>query len=257
MYLIKSGKTTNCKQRYCCKECSKRFIINYSYNAYQPYTNQQIILFTKEGLEIRSTVRVLNISVTTLLKRIVTIAQNIAQPPISEGKCYKLDKMRTFIYKKSMLRWIVYALDRESKAVVSFNVGRRTNKTLKYVIRSLELSNGRKIYTDKLKNYHYLIENKLHNTCVHCTNHIERRPHPSPLQMERELRTHLKRLNRKTICFSRSLVVLVAVLRIYFGAKKLVFCNKVSFKFMLKLAADKLEFAVYFFFPVLSDMLIK
>ena len=55
--LIKSGKTTNGKQRYCCKECSKRFIINYSYNAYQPNTNQQIILFTKEGLGIRSTAR--------------------------------------------------------------------------------------------------------------------------------------------------------------------------------------------------------
>ena len=47
----------------------------------------------------------------------------------------------------------MYALDRESKTVVSFNVGRRTNKTLKHVIKSLELSKARKIYTDKLKNY--------------------------------------------------------------------------------------------------------
>ncbi len=65
--LIKSGITTNGKQRYCCKECSKRFITNYTYNACKSNTNQQIILFTKEGLGIRSTARVLRISVTTLL----------------------------------------------------------------------------------------------------------------------------------------------------------------------------------------------
>jgi insertion element IS1 protein InsB len=206
--LIKSGKTVNGKQRYCCKECCKRFIRHYSYNAYQLTTNQQIILFTKEGLGIRSTARVLKISVTTLLKRIVSIAQNIIQPPILQWKSYEVDEMRTFVGKKSRLRWIVYALDRESKRVVSFNVGRRTNKTLKLVIKSLELANARKIYTDKLKNYRYLITKKLHNTCIHSTNHIERH--------NLSVRTHLKRLNRKTICFSRSLVVLMAVLKIYF-----------------------------------------
>ena len=146
--LIKSGKTTTGKQRYCCKECCKRFIIHYSYNAYKSTTNQQIILFTKEGLGIRSTARVLRISVTTLLKRIITIAEGIQQPPIAMGRSYEVDEMRTFVGKKSRLRWIVYALDRETRQVVSFNVGRRTNKTLKRVIKSLELSNARKIYTD-------------------------------------------------------------------------------------------------------------
>ena len=206
--LIKSGKTGSGKQRYCCKECGKRFITEYSYQACQPNTNQQIIQFTKEGLGIRSTARVLRISVTTLLKRIITIAHGIEQPPIPMGKSYEVDELRTYIGKKSKLRWIVFALDRDSKAVVSFNVGRRTNKTLKRVIHSLELSNARTIYTDKLKNYRYLITRKLHNTHIHSTNHIERK--------NLTLRTHLKRLNRKTICFSRSLIVLMAVLRIYF-----------------------------------------
>ena len=205
--LIKSGRTGAGKQRYC-KECGKRFITDYSYNAYQPNTTQQIILFTKEGLGIRSTVRVLRMSVTTLLKLIISISASIRQPPIANGKSYEVDEMRTYVGKKSQLRWIVYALDRENKTVVSFNVGRSTNKTLKHVIKSLELSKARRIYTDKLKNYRYLIAKKLHNTHVHSTNHIERK--------NLSIRTHLKRLNRKTICFSRSLVVLVAVLRIYF-----------------------------------------
>jgi len=206
--LIKSGKTATGKQRYCCKECNKRFITEYTYKAYEPNINQQIILFAKEGLGIRSTARVLRISVTTLLKRIISIAANIKQPPIATGQSYEVDEMRTYIGKKSKLRWIVYALERETKQVVSFNVGRRTNRTLKRVIISLELSEAKKIYTDKLRNYRYLIGNIIHSTRIHCTNHIERH--------NLSIRTYLKRLNRKTICFSRSLVVLMAVLRIYF-----------------------------------------
>jgi insertion element IS1 protein InsB len=93
--------------------------------------------------------------------------------------------MRTYIGKRSKLRWIVYALDRERKVVVSFNVGRRTNQTLKRVIKSTELSNARKIHTDKLKNYRYLIIKKLHNTLRHSTNHIERK--------NLSIRTYLKR----------------------------------------------------------------
>ena len=69
-----------------------------------------------------------------------------------------------FIGMKSRLRWIVYALDRSNRQVVSFNVGRRTNDTLQVVITSLKLSDARKIYTDKLKNYRFLITRKLHST---------------------------------------------------------------------------------------------
>ena len=112
--LVKNGNTPNGKQRYQCKHCNKRFITNYTYKAYQPDTNQKIIQLTKEGLGIRSTARVLGISVTTLLKRILQIASKIKQPPIATGKTYEVDEMRIFIGKKSRLRWLVYALDRET-----------------------------------------------------------------------------------------------------------------------------------------------
>lgn len=51
---IKNGKTSNAKQRYKCKSCTKRFIDHYTYQAYQPNQNHRIIRLTKEGLGIRS-----------------------------------------------------------------------------------------------------------------------------------------------------------------------------------------------------------
>ena len=205
---IKNGRTANGKQQYKCKSCGKRFVLNYTYNAYLSNINQQIIVLTKEGLGIRSTARVLHISTTTLLKRIIGIAQNIPQPVISKGKTYEVDEIRTFVKRKNKLVWIVYALERATRSVVSFFVGARTNRTLNVVLKTLRFAEAKHIFTDGLKNYRYLIPTAVHKVKRYATNHIERN--------NLTLRTHLKRLNRRTICFSRSVMVLCAVLRIYF-----------------------------------------
>lgn len=206
--LIKSGKTTNQKQRYKCKNCCKRYIENYSYKAYHIQTNPSIIEFNNEGVGIRSTARILKISTTTLLKRILSIAASIPSPTITKGGSYEVDEMRTYVKKKSRLIWIVYALERSTQSVVSFNVGARTNRTLNVVLSTLQFSEAKRIYTDKLPSYKILISKPVHRTAVRGTNHIERR--------NLTLRTHLKRLNRRTICFSRSVAILIACLRIYF-----------------------------------------
>ncbi|MDR7212190.1 IS1 family transposase [Flavobacterium piscis] len=206
--MIKYGKTKSGVQRYICKLCRKTRVENYAYQAYKLDMNKNIIQFTKEGLGIRSTARILKISTTTLLKRIVSIAKTINQPIISKGKTYEVDEMCTYIRHKRNFIWLVYALEKNSKNVVSFNVGRRTNKTLSHVLDTLKLSEAKKIFTDRLKNYRYLIDEELHSVKRFGTNHIERK--------NLTLRTHLKRLNRRTICYSKSLVVLIAILKIYF-----------------------------------------
>jgi insertion element IS1 protein InsB len=110
--------------------------------------------------------------------------------------------------KKENKIWVVYALCRETGKVVSFNVGKRTNKTLKRVIQTVENADPKQIITDKLKNYRYLIDRNLHSTKYRGINHIER--------MNLTLRTHLKRLNRRSLTYSRSTTILDSVLKIYF-----------------------------------------
>ena len=53
--LAKNGFTKNGKQQFVCKTCNRRFIDYYTYKAYQPNLNHQIVVLTKEGLGIRST----------------------------------------------------------------------------------------------------------------------------------------------------------------------------------------------------------
>nr|WP_315225099.1 IS1 family transposase [uncultured Flavobacterium sp.] len=65
--------------------------------------------------------------------------------------------MCTYIRHKRNFIWLVYALEKNSKNVVSFSLGRRTNKTVNHVLDTLKLSEAKKIFTDRLKNYKYLI----------------------------------------------------------------------------------------------------
>ena len=73
----------------------------------------------------------------------------------------------------------------------------------------LLLLNCKVIYTGKLVHYKSILKDVVHNTKPFGTNHTKRKYF--------SLRTHLKRLNRKTISFSRSFILLQCFLRIYFG----------------------------------------
>jgi len=206
--VTKSGRTQSGKQRFYCNQCGRRFVERYTYNAHNKDINQQIVLFVKEGLGIRSIARVLKISATTVINRIKKIARKVKLSSIVKHQSYEVDEIRTFIKQKEKLVWVVYALERQSRTVVSFAVGPRTNNTLNIVLQTLVLSDACNIHTDKLKNYRYLIHSDIHKTNRYGTNHIERN--------NLTLRTHLKRLNRRTICFSKSIVMLKACLAIYF-----------------------------------------
>ena len=89
----------------------------------------------------------------------------------------------------------MYAWCRESRKVVSYAIGARSKVTLSKVINHLLVFQPKHIYTDKLSLYLQLVPAHLHISKKRGTNHIER--------MNLSLRTDLKRLTRKTICFSK------------------------------------------------------
>ena len=207
---IKYGKSPQGKQRYRCTSCGKTQVATYTNKAYQKNTNTAITKLLREGVGVLGTARLLEISPTTVLSRIRRMAENIKPPPLAFGTSFEVDELLTFVKHKQKRIWVVCAFCRECGAVVRFNIGPRTNKTLRHVITSLELAEATAIYTDKLRNYTWLIAEKIHQTKKFGTNHVER--------AHLTLRTHLKRLNRKTLGYSRSAAMLSACLKVYLWA---------------------------------------
>ena len=204
---IKKGFHENGKQRYRCKVCQHYQMLHYKNLAWLPDTDHHIATHVKEGCGIRSISRILSISPVTVIRRIIEIASRISSPKISEKhQCYQVDELRTYIGHKKRECWVIYALNKITGQILDVVVGRRNKSNLRMVINTLLDLNPKCIYTDGLNIYPKLIPKLLHRVSKHLTNKIER--------MNLTLRTHLKRLSRRTICFSRSVEMLDACVRI-------------------------------------------
>jgi IS1 family transposase/transposase-like protein len=205
---IKKGLRNN-KQRFYCKDCSKRFQSNYTYKAYKSETNKFISTLLKESCGVRSIARILHISTKTVLSRILKISKQIQVPYFNKLGCkFEVDEMFVRIENKEAKNYLTYAIEQKTKHVISFVIGGRNTENLKQVINQVLLLNPKRIYTDKLNIYPSLIPKEIHKQFQYCTNRIER--------MNLNLRTHIKRLSRKTICFSKDQKYLEAHLKIYF-----------------------------------------
>ena len=171
-------------------------------------TNARLVQLLKESCGTRSISRILGISATTVTSRILSIANKIKTPIIPLGRSYQMDELFTFIGYKKHKVCIAYALDSKTKQVAGLSVGRHNKGTLRRVTERLVLSEAKVIRTDKLSFYLGLIPKEMHSVKRRGTNHIERK--------NLTLRTHIKRLNRRSIAYSKSLLLLSAVMKIYF-----------------------------------------
>jgi insertion element IS1 protein InsB len=206
---IKDGFQKNGQQRYKCKLCKKRQQLTYRNQACNVGVNNWIIGLVKESCGIRSIARLLKLAINTIIKRIKQLAAKVKKPPIAlKQASVEVDEIRTFVGTKRNTYWVAYALSRQTGTVIDYIVGKRTKRTLGILTKTLLLSQVKKIYTDRLTTYQKLIPKSIHFRGSKGINHIER--------YNLNLRTHLKRLSRRTICFSRSAVMLNACLRIYF-----------------------------------------
>lgn len=207
-YAIKNGKQKE-NQRYKCKVCQKSFQLQYHYKAYEPQVDSLIKTLLKEGCGVRSISRILGISPKTVLTRTLKISKCIKSPYVAKHGCiYEVDELWSFIGQKTNTIWVTYAIERETKRVIDFFVGNKTKATIKPLIDKLLSLCPKRIYTDKLNIYLSLIPKEIHGRFQYCTNCIERK--------NLTLRTHIKRLSRRTICFSKNKMYLEAHLRIYF-----------------------------------------
>ncbi|MCB9163933.1 MAG: IS1 family transposase [Flavobacteriales bacterium] len=190
-------------QQYRCNGCARYLRSTYRYKAHQPDTDKQLIAFTKEGCGIRSISRLLGISPSTVIARCLRIAQRLAPPtPIAYGRHYEVDEISTYCgYKKKRI-WLAYALDRKNRQVVAMVVGRRTKRMLGRIVSTLLLAKAERITTDGLAIYQLLITEDVHRVKGFGINRIERH--------NLTLRTRLRRLGRRTICYSKQAAMLQA-----------------------------------------------
>jgi len=225
--VIKHGKNPNGHQRYRCKSCNKTFQIDYTYKACAPGVRDQIIEMIMNSSGTRDTARTLGISkdtVTSALKELENSVKPVNEEylkkkfsqnkPINieirnalssaDGLSVEMDEMWSYYLNKKKQVWLWWAVDHDTNIPLAFTFGDRTDDNLFDLLMLLEGYEIGKVYTDNNFAYSRIIPYEVHCIGKRNTQKIERQ--------HLTLRTRIKRLSRKTICFSKNREIHKAVI---------------------------------------------
>ena len=107
----------------------------------------------------------------------------------------ELDEMWSFVGKKSNQRWLWHAIDHNTHEVLAYHFGERKDKAFQALQQKLNCFDIDFYFTDDWGAYERNLPKQKHLVGKNNTQAIERK--------HLTLRTRIKRLARKTICFSK------------------------------------------------------
>ena len=119
----------------------------------------------------------------------------------------ELDEQWSFVGKKSNQRWLWFAIDHCGKDILAYTFGRREDSAFARLKKMLDPFNIKKYFTDDWGSYSRQLPSEQHEIGKRNTQNIERK--------NLNFRTRIKRLTRKTICFSRSEIMHDTVIGLY------------------------------------------
>ena len=115
---------------------------------------------------------------------------------VRRGLSSELDEMWSYVARKSNPRWLWHAIDHHTGKVLAYVFGRRKDDVFLQRQKLLEPFGITRFYTDGWGAYERHIDTEKHQVGKENTQKIESK--------HINLRTRIKRLMRRTICFSKT-----------------------------------------------------
>ena len=115
---------------------------------------------------------------------------------VRRGLSSELDEMWSYVARKSNPRWLWHAIDHHTGKVLAYVFGRRQDDVFLKLKALLEPFGITKFYTDGWGAYERHLDAEKHQVGKENTQKIESK--------HINLRTRIKRLVRRTICFSKT-----------------------------------------------------
>ena len=149
------------------------------------------------GSGIRDIHRVLKINSKTVISILKRWFFSLDEPKVSRYyPRIEIDEFWSWVgHRKKGERWVWYAYCPTTKKILAFQIGKRNNASCKKLMTKLAHLQIATFCTDDWKPYKKNIPSKKHVISKKKTTYIERQ--------NLNFRTHIKRLCRETICFSK------------------------------------------------------
>ena len=240
--VIKAGKHANGAQRYRCQngQWERRiFLLQYQDRGRAPEIRRQVVDLTLNGSGIRNTARVLRISPTTVIAvlkkaRALRHAHPALVPPLCSRastvrvrpkRAAAMEEMWSSVGAKATARWLWHAIDHHTGRVLAYVLGTRQDAVFLKLYALLAPFGITPYYTDKAGVYRRHLPPAQHTGGKLSMQKIEGK--------HLTLRTRLKRLARKTLCFSRSCVMPDLVIGVYYELYGIRLCGMKRNKYQI------------------------
>ncbi|EAM4449171.1 IS1 family transposase [Salmonella enterica] len=198
--VYRHGQNSRGTDRFRCRDCHRVFQLSYTYEARKPGVKEQIVEMAFNGAGVRDTSRTLKIGLNTVIRTFKKLSpQKVTSAPVAHADVAlicEVDEQWSFVGKKAQQYWLWYARDTKHGGVLAYTFGPRTDETCRELLTLLAPFSIGMIASDDRGSYVREVPKGKHLTGKIFTQRIERN--------NLTLRTRIKRLARKTICFSRS-----------------------------------------------------
>lgn len=121
---------------------------------------------------------------------------SLVQVVVERVEAAEMDEMWSFVGNKKHPRWLWHAIDHATGKVLAYVLAPHTDAALESLMELLRPFGIERFYTDGWSGYTRMLDKQQHEVGKNNTQRIERK--------HLTLRTRIKRLARKTICFSKS-----------------------------------------------------
>jgi len=160
---------------------------------------------------VRDTARILEISPNTVINHLKKKEPKSVNPhlldKIEQEQLSRLDielyydfqgdEFWSYVKKKSNPRWTWYFMEKNSGIIIAYEHGTRQDNVLRELMKKVSHLPLNVCYTDDWGAYHRLIPSEY--------SHVTGKAHTWKIERKNlNFRTHIKRLNRKTVCFSKN-----------------------------------------------------
>ncbi|MGX8942017.1 IS1 family transposase [Symbiopectobacterium sp. Eva_TO] len=201
--VYRHGLSPTKRERFRCQCCRRVFQLTYRYEARKPGVKEQIVDMAFNGAGVRDTARTLKIGINTVIRALKSPSpRRITSSPVAHADVAlicELDEQWSFVGSQALQHWLWYAYNTKTGGVLAYTFGPRTDETCRELLALLTPFNIGMITSDNWGSYAREVPKQKHLTGKIFTQRIERN--------NLTLRTRIKRLARKTICFSRSVEI--------------------------------------------------
>ncbi|HBL0924203.1 TPA: IS1 family transposase [Escherichia coli] len=201
--VYRHGQNPKGRDRFRCRDCHHVFQLTYTYQARKPGMKELITEMAFNGAGVRDTARTLKIGINTVIRTFKKLApKRITSSPVAHADVAlicELDEQWSYVGSKARQHWLWYAYNTKTGGVPAYTFGPRTDQTCRELLALLTPFNIGMLTSDDWGSYGREVPKNKHLTGKIFTQRIDRN--------NLTLRTRIKRLGRKTICFSRSVEI--------------------------------------------------